>query len=154
MYSFKEVSKHEYDGTPGCYTVLEHRRANQYWLLLIQDKAYGFSVDASIMIPPIVVDFVDDNILCIGVDDFIVLFSTLNGRIGFLSGLTEPITEVVKIDLNYLVVTDTTVVTINRYFLAVGKVITFPDIINDYQISNGKLTVQGICGETFEVPYP
>jgi hypothetical protein len=154
VYKLDNVSNSIYRSIlKGNVLLIEHEKTNRYWILKVNNKIYGFTTDSTIMIDPIIECFKSDNIIFIGIHDFVVAISTVDGNIKFLSGLQDPFTEVKRIDLGYLIVCETGMLKINEDNFSIGGLISLPDVIEDYKIYNGKITIVGVTGEVFEIPF-
>lgn len=147
-YTFQETTVDNYYSLSQYQRILEFDNLDKFWLLEIAGKSYGFAINSKIMIEPLIYFFSNEEVVFIGIHNKVVIFSA-NGDMELLTSLWDSFSCVEKVNLGYLIITETTLLKINQESFSVDRLITLPDVIKEYQIEGNVIKVEGITGEIF-----
>ncbi|WP_111308322.1 hypothetical protein [Confluentibacter sediminis] len=125
-YSFEETKKeidYNYD-----FLFLNNSKQDDYHLLSINDKKYLFEGYSS------AIPFEKDGVVVVNMWWMIVIFSLVDGKLLYSSGLNESFVGIESLDSDYLVVTDVSLFMINKASFYPWGYKTFIDHVQDYEL--------------------
>ena len=140
----KEIDKINFNGLTNIAKVFEEENATQYWVIKGENVLFGFGWYTEL--DPKIIISETYNAIVIASFTKVFAISSTNGTIEFALGFNESVMSIEEVKFGFLIITETSITMINGNNYSLGRVVSVPDIILDYNIVDDIIFVETVSG--------